>query len=58
MRYKLERQGDKWIVRVWWDGIYTLNGLKEIEIETITYRGDEKGANEEIQLLKEIYGEG
>ena len=57
MRYKLEKQGDKWIVRVWWT-VYTMQGLKKKEIETITYRGDKKGANEEIQLLKEIYGGG
>jgi len=56
MKWKKEKQGDKWIVRVWWNGIYTLHGLKQIEMETITYRGDEKGADEEIKLLEEIYG--
>ena len=42
MRYIKEKQGDKWIVRVWWT-VYTMQGLKKKEIETITYRGDEKG---------------
>ena len=55
MRYVKEKQGDEWIVKVFWT-IYTMQGLEKEEIETITYRGDEKGADEEIKLLEEIYG--
>ena len=54
MRYVKEKQGDEWIVKVFWT-VYTMQGLEKTEIETITYRGDEKGADEEIKLLEEIY---
>jgi len=57
MRYIKEKQGDKWVVRVFWT-VYTLQGLEKKEVESITYRGDEKGAEQEIELLEEIYGKG
>jgi|GEM_PF-2915594 len=55
MRYIKEKQGDKWVVRVFWT-VYSVQGLKKKEFESITYRGDEKGADETIKLLEEIYG--
>jgi len=55
MRYIKEKQGDKWIVRVFWT-VYSLRNLKKKEFESISYVGDEKGANETIEILEEVYG--
>jgi len=57
MRYIKEKQGDEWVVRVFWT-VYSVQGLKKKEFESITYHGDEKEADEIVQLLKEVYGEG
>ena len=55
MRWTKEKVGDKWVVKMFY-AVYTVEGLEEKEVESITYTGDEEGANETIKLLEEVYG--